>query len=215
MVTNKSPFNKIKFLKMKFPALKKLYLYTYISCITMGLSGLYLPSPTSADIYRYVDKGGTIHFTNIPTTHRYQLFKRQKSGIRYSSPTRYDRLIREISQKHRINPALVKAVIKAESDFNPYAVSKKGARGLMQLMPITLKELKVYDPFHPRDNINGGVRFLKRLLKRFNNDLPLTLAAYNAGAKIVEKYEDIPPYQETQHYVRKVLNYFDHYRQEL
>ena len=106
-------------------------------------------------------------------------------------------------------------VIKAESDFNPYAVSKKGAQGLMQLMPKTLKDLKVYDPFHPRENIDGGVRYLKRLLKQFNNDISLTLAAYHAGAKTVEKYEDIPPYQETQHYVKKVLNYFDRYRQEI
>jgi soluble lytic murein transglycosylase-like protein len=85
----------------------------------------------------------------------------------------------------------------------------------MQLMPKTLKDLKVSDPFHPRENINGGVRFLKRLLKRFNNNLTLTLAAYNAGAKTVERYDDIPPYQETQLYVKKVLNYFDRYRQEL
>jgi len=200
---------------MRSSILKELN--TYIPCIILGFSAFCLTSLASADIYRYVDKNGTIHFTNVPDSHKYRLFKREKGNIRnsISRNTRYDRLIKEISQRHNIDPALVKAVIKAESDFNPYAVSKKGARGLMQLMPKTMKDLKVHDPFHPRENINGGVRFLKRLLKRFNNNITLTLAAYNAGPEIVKRYDNIPPYQETQLYVKKVLNYFDLYRQKL
>ncbi len=198
---------------MELSVLKKTY--TCIIFIILGFSVSCLPYLARADIYSYVDKNGTIHFTNLPTSNRYQLFRKDKRSTRHSNNKRYDQLIREISQRHNINPALVKAVIKAESDFDPNAVSKKGARGLMQLMPKTLKDLKVSDPFHPRENINGGVRFLKRLLKRFNNNLTLTLAAYNAGAKTVERYDDIPPYQETQLYVKKVLNYFDRYRQEL
>jgi len=187
----------------------------YIFCAVLGLSFLSLHNSARADIYRYVDGNGTIHFTNIPTSPRYRLFRQDRSTLSRNSATRYDHLIKEISQRHDINPALVKAVIKTESDFDPQAVSKKGARGLMQLMPATLKDMNVYNPFHPRDNINGGVRFLKQLLKRFDNNLTLSLAAYNAGPTVVEKYEAIPPFKETQGYVKKVLNYFDRYRQEL
>ena len=192
-------------------------LYKGIFCAVTICGFLFPHSAVEADIYRYVDANGTIHFTNTPTTPRYQLFKKSKARKRIASVNtgRYDHLIKEISNRYRINPALVKAVIKAESNFDPYAVSKKGAQGLMQLMPDTMKDLQVYNPFHPRDNINGGVKFLKQLLERFNNDLPLSLAAYNAGPNAVEQYEAIPPYKETQHYVKKVLNYFDRYRQEL
>ena len=188
-----------------------------IFCAVMISALLFPCNPVEADIYRYVDSNGTLHFTNTPTTPRYQLFKKSKRKRSFGtiSTARYDHLIKEISKRYGINPALVKAVIKAESDFDPYAVSKKGARGLMQLMPATMKDLKVYNAFHPRDNISGGVRFLKQLLERFDHDLPLSLAAYNAGPNVVERYEAIPPYKETQHYVKKVLNYFDYYRQEL
>jgi soluble lytic murein transglycosylase-like protein len=187
----------------------------FIFCSVLVVSLLFLYNPAAADIYRYVDANGTIHFTNIPTSPRYRLFKEERSTLRGNGATRYDQLIKEIAGRHDIDPALVKAVIKTESDFDPHAVSKKGARGLMQLMPETLKDLNVYNPFHPRDNINGGVKFLKQLLKRFDNNLTLSLAAYNAGPSVVEKYEAIPPYKETQGYVKKVLNYFDRYRQEL
>jgi soluble lytic murein transglycosylase len=192
-------------------------LYKGMFCAVTFCGFLFLHNEVVADIYRYVDAKGTIHFTNTPTTPRYQLFKKSKTRKRIAAVNtgRYDHLIKEISNQYRINPALVKAVIKAESNFDPYAVSKKGARGLMQLMPDTMKDLQVYNPFHPRENINGGVKFLKQLLERFNNDLPLSLAAYNAGPNAVEQYATIPPYEETQHYVKKVLNYFDRYRQEL
>lgn len=192
-------------------------LYKGIFCAVTFCGLLFLHSIAGADIYRYVDANGTIHFTNTPTTPRYQLFKKSKTkkSIAAINTARYDHLIKEISNRYSINPALVKAVIKAESNFDPYAVSKKGARGLMQLMPETMKHFQVYNPFHPRDNINGGVKFLKQLLERFNHDLSLSLAAYNAGPNVVEQYEAIPPYEETRHYVKKVLNFFDRYRQEL
>ena len=200
-------------LSMLWLSTKKLY--GCVLCAVTLCATLFLYNPVAADIYRYVDTNGTIHFTNTPTSPQYRLFKKGKGTIGTMSTARYDNLIKEISQRYGINPALVKAVIKAESDFDPFAVSKKGAQGLMQLMPATMKDLKVYNPFHPRENINGGVRFLKQLLVRFNHDLALSLAAYNAGANVVERYEAIPPYEETQHYVKKVLTYFDRYRQEL
>jgi len=196
-------------------ALNTIRLRGFLFCSVLGLSFLFLSSPAEADIYRYVDANGTIHFTNMPTSTRYELIIREGGTPRRRATTCYDHLIKEIAGSHDIDPALVKAVIKTESNFDPRAVSKKGAQGLMQLMPETVKDLNVYNPFHPRDNINGGVKFLKQLLKRFNNDLMLSLAAYNAGPAVVEKYEAIPPFKETQGYVKKVLNYFDRYRQEL
>jgi soluble lytic murein transglycosylase-like protein len=166
-------------------------------------------------IYKYVDRDGTIHFTNVPTNSRYKLISEDPDTYATVETARFDGLIKEIAYRYDVKPALVKAVIKAESGFDPNAVSKKGAQGLMQLMPETSNGLEVEDPFHPRDNINGGVKFLKQLMGRFNNDLTLTLAAYNAGPEAVAKYEDIPPYEETQHYVKKVLTYYDRYLREI
>lgn len=197
---------------MKLPYLKKLC--ALIPCLA-GLLLIGAPSPSPADIYRYVDKAGVLHFTNLPTHNRYQPYRRSAVTTRSYNQDYYDQLIQKISYQYNIDPALVKAVIKTESNFDPHAVSKKGARGLMQLMPDTIRNLNVYDPFHPRDNINGGVKFLKQLLARFNHNLPLTLAAYNAGPEAVEQYDGIPPYQETQQYVRRVLNCLNRYRREL
>ncbi len=124
----------------------------------------------------------------------------------------YDDLIAKTSEKYRVDSALVKAIIKAESNFNHRAVSPVGARGLMQLMPATAATLQVKDSFHPENNIDGGVRYLRYLMNLFNGNLPLVLAAYNAGENAVLRYNNrIPPYQETQTYVRRVLDYFNRY----
>jgi hypothetical protein len=117
--------------------------------------------------------------------------------------------IEEVATQHGVAPKLVAAIVAVESQFNPRAVSRKGAEGLMQLMPATQVYLAVDDPFDPRDNIEGGVRHLKRLMKRFHNDLPLVLAAYNAGEQAVINHRGIPPYRETRQYVVRVLRRYD------
>jgi hypothetical protein len=117
--------------------------------------------------------------------------------------------IEEVATQHGVAPKLVAAIVAVESQFNPRAVSRRGAEGLMQLMPATAATLEVDDPFDPRDNIDGGVRHLKRLMKRFHNDLPLVLAAYNAGEQAVINHRGIPPYRETRQYVVRVLRRYD------
>lgn len=126
----------------------------------------------------------------------------------------YDELIGELARRYQVEPALVKAVIRAESDFNPRAVSRKGASGLMQLTPRTARWHGVSNPQDPRQNIRGGVRFLRALLDRFDNDTKLALAAYNAGGSTVERFGGLPPYQETRRYVATVLRYRERYLAE-
>ncbi len=126
--------------------------------------------------------------------------------------TRYDAIIREAAQLYQLPEALIRAVIKQESDFNPYSVSTSNAMGLMQLLPSTAASMSVADPFDPRQNILGGTRFLRLLANTFNGDLVLTVAAYNAGAGAVIRYSGVPPFDETQHYVRQVLRYYYEFR---
>jgi len=124
----------------------------------------------------------------------------------------FEPYINEIAVEHGVDPKLVKAVIRAESAFNPSAVSPKGAMGLMQLMPGTAMDMGVQDPYHPIQNLRGGVGYLKEMLRLFNNDLVLALAAYNAGPNAVKQYGGVPPYEETQQYIQRVLQYYSHYK---
>ena len=162
-----------------------------------------------ADIYVYTDKDGVRHYTNVPASSRYKPLIRQKSrSFTAVLPDRYDQMIRKASRTHGVSFYLVKAMIKVESDFNPKAVSRAGALGLMQIMPQNLKPLKVKDPFDPFDNIMGGTRYMKYLLNRFDDQVSMALAAYNAGPDRVEKYKRIPPFPETQNYVKRVIKYY-------
>ncbi|MBW2192825.1 MAG: lytic transglycosylase domain-containing protein, partial [Deltaproteobacteria bacterium] len=111
-------------------------------------------------------------------------------------------------------PALIKAIIMAESGYNPRAISKKGAKGLMQLMPRTAEALGVEDSFNPEQNIRGGVKYFKQLVNQFQGDVTLALAAYNAGSKNVRKYQGIPPYKSTQYYIEKVFKYYQIYKNQ-
>lgn len=120
-----------------------------------------------------------------------------------------ENLINKYAQKNNLDPDFIKAVVKQESGFNPDAKSKCGAMGLMQLMPQTAKGLGVIDAFDPEQNIDGGTRYLKSMMNRFNNDPKLALAAYNAGPAAIQKYGDIPPYRETQNYVKNILSSYE------
>lgn len=174
---------------------------------------LLLVRPASADIYMYVDNQGVMHFTNAPTSSNYQIYVRERprrTGNRIDT-NRFDRYIGEAATLHGVDFPLLKAVIRAESAFNPKAVSKKGALGLMQIMPANLKSFRVYDAFDPWQNIMGGTRYLKSLLQRFDGAVPLALAAYNAGPRAVDTYQGIPPYRETKEYVRKVMRFLKLY----
>ena len=169
-----------------------------------------------ADIYRYIDENGVMHFTNAPTSsvNEFKLFLREKgkSAPSWYYTRKYDDLITEAAERFGVSFPLVKAIIKAESDFDAKAVSKKGAMGLMQIMPQNFKLLGLKDPFDPTQNINAGTRYFKQLYDRFNGKLALSLAAYNAGPTAVDRYKTIPPYEETEEYVRRVLRYYYKYK---
>ncbi len=173
--------------------------------------GLIVSSP-SAEIYRYEDEEGVVHLTNLPSEKYDLVLKENWERFHFRvNLGKYDPVIWEAAAKYSVDYALVKAVIRAESNFNPQAISSAGARGLMQLMPGTAHTLGVDNSFHPEDNIQAGVRHLRYLLDLFKGNLPLTLAAYNAGEKAVSRYNGIPPYQETKEYVQRVLRYFEQY----
>jgi soluble lytic murein transglycosylase-like protein len=187
------------------------------------------PAPAAADIFTYTDAEGVTHFANRPTGDgRYKLYlKSRDRGSRKPPPgvvpvppsdksperyTRYDLWIRQAATLYQIPEELVRAVIKVESDYDPRAVSQMGAQGLMQLIPETAERMQVRDALDPREAIFGGTRYLRILANMFNGDLELTIAGYNAGENAVVRHAGIPPYEETQAYVGKVLSYYRRYR---
>lgn len=164
----------------------------------------------AADIYMYIDSEGVLHFTNRPTSDNYKVFlkERPRRLNPESDSDHFDEMIREAADLHGVSFSLIKAIIRAESGFNPKAVSHKGAMGLMQIMPENFKAFNLKNPFDPRENIMAGVQYMARLLDRFQGRVPLALAAYNAGPNRVEAYQDIPPIKETEAYVKKVMKFY-------
>lgn len=138
-----------------------------------------------------------------------------RSIFRHKKERLFHPIIIEEADRHEIDPALVKAIIMAESGYNPNAISEKGAKGLMQLMPSTAQDLGVEDVFNPQQNISGGVRYFKKLVNRFDGDIKLALAAYNAGSKKVRHYQGIPPYKSTHYYIEKVFKYYKLYKNQM
>ena len=180
-----------------------------------------------ADIYRYVDADGAVHFTNVPQDSRFKVYLKEKrkadpvtetlaGEIRYydeKERARYAKPIQDAAKATRLDAALIHAVISAESGYNPFARSRKGAAGLMQLMPETAKRYGVKNRLDPAQNISGGARYLRDLIRMFNNDVQLAVAAYNAGENaVVRAGNRIPPYQETMAYVPRVMSYYKKYR---
>jgi hypothetical protein len=179
-----------------------------LSVLTVGLAVTGTPD-AGAEIYQYVDANGTIALTNVPSDSRYRRLGVHPNRLHpMISERELEPVISRYSRQHQLHPALIRAVIKAESDFDPMAVSRAGAVGLMQLMPHTAVRMDVRDLYDPEDNIGGGTKYLRQLLDRFRGNLPLALAAYNAGEHVVDRYRTLPPIDETRQYVRKVLRYY-------
>jgi len=182
------------------------------------LSFLLWPVVSGADIYRFVDGDGVIHYSNTQPDEKFTLYLRE--GPKAASRPQASALpgaswmtgyVDRFSRANDLPPALVHAIIKAESNGQRTAVSSKGAKGVMQLMPFTSKRMRVNDPFDPIENIEGGIKYIKELLVAFDGDLTNTVAAYNAGPGAVRKYGGVPPYQETRLYVRRVMDLYRQY----
>ncbi len=183
--------------------------------------------PSQADIYKYVDKYGRVILTDKPSHSGFkQLVKTWKGWEERKAVSKnydwaknqkkFDPTIRSVAKIYQLPHALLHAVITAESSYDPNAISRAGAVGLMQLMPETAKQYGVSNRRDPRQNIYGGSRYLRYLLKLFNNDLVLALAAYNAGEGTVKKYGNkVPPYKETRNYVNKVIKYYKKYQSSM
>lgn len=195
-----------------------------IRIATLTISGLLATPPAVADIYVYRDANGVINYTNIqPTKNQVKIDKVFREPRRTDSPKRYvtyqaatplvaarppaelRSIIAEAAGAYKVDEALVQAIIQTESAYNTYAISPKGARGLMQLMPTTALRYGVRNTFDPEQNIWGGVRYMRDLLVMFNQDVKLAVAAYNAGENAVIRHGGIPPYNETRNYVQRVM----------
>ena len=182
--------------------------------VLIGVLWRALPPAAGADIYWFQDEQGIVHMSNVPVDVRFQFKEREKRPqetkvLSGKSKRGYDKLIDRVAIAEGLDADLLRAVVETESNFDPDAISKKGALGLMQLMPETARDMGVVDPFHPGENLEAGARHLRRLIDKYEGRLTLALSAYNAGENAVERYKGIPPFQETRDYVRKVLEAYD------
>ncbi len=204
---------------------EKTHALAWTIALAVLFTALPLPGVALADVYRWVDGDGVMHFTDTPKHKGYKVFIRDRSSrrrgraqasarsSRFTDRDTYDNIIRDAAEAYNLDFSLIKAVISVESGFNPRAVSPKGARGLMQVMPSNFASLGIDDPYDPRENIMGGSKYLARMLATFNNDLDLALAAYNAGPGAVSSAGwRIPDIPETQSYVRRVRSVYVAYQ---
>jgi soluble lytic murein transglycosylase-like protein len=185
-------------------------------CLLAAVVLLLIPWESAAEIYMYRGRDGTLSFSNAPSKQGYKRYSnpgRPGPVVDRARHGRYDHLILDAGQRHQVDPALVKAVIRAESDFIAHARSPKGALGLMQLMPATARRHRAGSVLDPQQNIEAGTQHLRLLLDTYDGNVRLALAAYNAGGGAVQRYGGIPPYPETVEYLRRVLRFREHYRQ--
>ncbi len=177
-----------------------------------------LAQPKDSDIVYAYEQGDVAYFTDeTPEVPNYKVYRFSvrdafREALSQLSRDEIRTLIRQYADEYGVEPALVEAIVKAESSYNPNAVSHKGARGLMQLMPATADSLGVQNIHDPKENLRGGVRYFQQLLVRYGGEIDRAVAAYNAGPKAVEKYKGVPPYPETVDYVAKVRKYYEAFR---
>jgi soluble lytic murein transglycosylase-like protein len=211
-------------LKMKSTVNKKLTVYLLsVGIIRLSFIAVMILSVTYAHNRNTQKSVSSKRFKKevlaAKTEYRSSSIAGKKAGLSSVAGKEAERLLHPIviqaAGRHQVDPALIKAIIMAESGYNARAISKRGAKGLMQLMPATALSLGVEDVFNPKQNISGGVRYFKQLVNQFNGDVKLALAAYNAGSRNVRHYQGIPPFKATRHYIKKVFKYYQIYKNQM
>jgi len=194
---------------MSFPML-----FPYGTIVSILFSVFFSFISAQADIYRFKDENGVWHFTNVRSDRRYRLYIKTGSlkGKQYIRD--YDTIIQRAAQQFGVETHLIKSIIMAESSFDPNAISKSGAQGLMQLMPPTANDMEVHNPFDPEENIFGGTKYLSLLLKKFNQDKKLAIAAYNVGPSVVAHSNSVPLIPQTRRFVTKVMKYYSEFKKQ-